>query len=333
MLTLLRGNVLIIPVSAFMEGGFKKRVKNMLNGRRYSALAGLAAVIVVIIAGVVLLTSVNNISENDNSAATVTTLVEGFGKKLQAVSLLAPAEIVSRSIQESYGDYVSPDLLAEWKRDPQKAPGRIVSSPWPDRIEILDLEKLSESGYAVKGEVIEITSVELLNGGVAAKRPIALQVEKFENRWLITFVKLGEYAEANSDFLTYSNVQYGFVFSLPGSWHGYSLVNSAWEGFTPGGTAAIETGPLISIRHPQWTDEDPRQDIPIMIFTLAQWNALQQGEFHIGAAPVGPKELGRNSQYVFALPARYNYSFPTGFEEVEKILESNPLQGDESKYR
>jgi hypothetical protein len=62
-----------------------------------------------------------------------------------------------------------------------------------------------------------------------------------------------------------------------------------------------------------------------MIFTLAQWNALGQEKFHIGAAPFGPRELGRNRDYVFALPARYNFAFLEGFEEVETILSNNPL--------
>ena len=66
-----------------------------------------------------------------------------------------------------------------------------------------------------------------------------------------------------------------------------------------------------------------------MIFTLSQWDSLQQGEFFIGAAPIGPSELGRNSRYVLALPARYNVAFPTGYEEVEIILNSNPLQTNE----
>lgn len=59
-----------------------------------------------------------------------------------------------------------------------------------------------------------------------------------------------------------------------------------------------------------------------MVFTPAQWNSLQGDEFHIGAAPMNPSELGRSSQYVLALPARYNYAFPTGYEEVEQILKS-----------
>lgn len=62
-----------------------------------------------------------------------------------------------------------------------------------------------------------------------------------------------------------------------------------------------------------------------MVFTLDQWQGLQRMEFSVGAAPVGPTELGRNNKYVFALPARYNFAFPTGYEEVERILEGNPL--------
>jgi hypothetical protein len=59
-----------------------------------------------------------------------------------------------------------------------------------------------------------------------------------------------------------------------------------------------------------------------MVFTLKQWTDLDKDVFHIGAAPVNPSELGRNSKYVFALPARYNYSFLEGYEEVDQILRS-----------
>lgn len=130
--------------------------------------------------------------------------------------------------------------------------------------------------------------------------------------------------------IAYENTQYGFSFSLPQSWKGYSIVTGKWEGLAAErgsqGDKIVETVPMISIRHPQWTAQNQRQDIPIMIFTIAQWESLQWGDFHIGAAPIGPSELGRNTEYIFALPARYNYAFPTGYEEVEKILQSNPLQ-------
>jgi hypothetical protein len=141
-------------------------------------------------------------------------------------------------------------------------------------------------------------------------------------------------SSADSNSIVYMNTQYGFQFSLPERWKGYSIINSKWEGLAKDGESSekvVETGPLISIRDSQWTAQTPRQDIPIMVFTLSQWNSLQRGVFHIGASPIGPSELGRNDTYVFALPARYNYSFPPGYEEVDKILKSKPLKALESE--
>ena len=124
------------------------------------------------------------------------------------------------------------------------------------------------------------------------------------------------------DRVAYTDSQYGFNFALPEDWAGYSIVTSEWEGY---GTGPIEHGPLLSIRNPKWLPQNPRQDIPIMVFTLAQWSSLQRNQFHIGAAPINPTELGRTTQYVFALPARYNFAFPTGWEEVQAILDGHPL--------
>ncbi|MEQ8196610.1 MAG: hypothetical protein ABRQ27_01135 [Clostridiaceae bacterium] len=261
---------------------------------------------------------------DESDKSTVKSLVESFGKKLQMVSLLAPADTVSKSLEENYGDFVSADLLGKWKNDPSNAPGRMLSSPWPDRIEVESVEKISDGLYEVKGQIIEITSVEQEKGGAAAKRSITLKVKKVDDKWLIDAVTLGEYTSSNS--VIYRNSQYGFNFTLPSSWSGYTIVDGKWEGLEVGnGDNIIETGPIINIRHPKWTTANPRQDIPIMVFTIAQWNSMQQDKFHIGAAPINPSELGRNSKYVFALPARYNYAFPTGFEEVEEILKNKPL--------
>lgn len=268
---------------------------------------------------------VQQTSENDEK--TIEKLVEDFGKKLQMVSLLAPKDVLEKSMKENYGEHVSDALLEEWIKNPMNAPGRLTSSPWPDRIEISGIKKMTEYTYRVEGEVIEVTSVEKEKGGAAAKRPITLALKKADNRWLIDDVSLGAYERADS--VIYKNTQYGFSVPLPESWKGYTIVTESWEGLSvenPQNNKPAEAGPMLSIRHPKWTAENPRQDIPIMIFTLDQWNALQEGKFHIGAAPVGPKELGRNEKYVFALPARYNFAFPAGFEEVEEILKSNPLQ-------
>lgn len=126
--------------------------------------------------------------------------------------------------------------------------------------------------------------------------------------------------------LVYINKQYGFRFDLPASWKGYSILPGEWSGNVPGSNASEpKRGPEITIRHPLWTEAAQRQDIPIMVFTLRQWNLVEQENLIVSAAPIGPRELGRNSRYVFVLPARYNYAFPTGFEEVERLIESKPL--------
>jgi hypothetical protein len=131
-------------------------------------------------------------------------------------------------------------------------------------------------------------------------------------------------AEPETPALEYKNTKYGFSFSLPASWRGYTILTDKWEG-SDVKNGIDEHGPMISIRHPGWTKENPRQDIPIMIFTLAQWDALDHGEFAASAAPVGPTELGRNRKYVFAIPARYNHAEAEGWEEVDGILSHGPL--------
>lgn len=115
---------------------------------------------------------------------TIRYVVESFGKRLQNVPLQSPN--AAQAIREQYAEWISPELLEAWAEDPSRAPGRIVSSPWTDHIEIAALVKQGTDGYLVTGFVVEITSVELVNSGAAAKIPVHLVVEKREGRWLIT---------------------------------------------------------------------------------------------------------------------------------------------------
>jgi hypothetical protein len=255
----------------------------------------------------------------------IVNLVKSFGEKLKMVSLLAPEDMVKDSIKEYYGEFVSPELLEKWLNDPAKAPGRTISSPWPERIDIISAEKLSDTEYEVKGNIIKVTSVELAEGGIAASRPAKFLVRNIDGKWLIDDIKLGDYID-----LVYDNKDYGFYFTLPKSWIGYSVIEGKWEGLSLTESKENQSGPIIYIRHPEWTEKTPRQDIPIMVFTQDQWKSLNNMEFSVGAAPIGPSKLGENTTYVFALPARYNYEFMTGFEEVEEILENNPLQAYEA---
>jgi len=62
-----------------------------------------------------------------------------------------------------------------------------------------------------------------------------------------------------------------------------------------------------------------------MVLTIEEFNKSLSEQWSFGTAPIGPSELARNATYVFALPARYNYAFPAGFEEVDKIIESKAI--------
>ena len=140
-----------------------------------------------------------------------------------------------------------------------------------------------------------------------------------------TAVPISQPAPRPETLIEYRNTEYGFSFSLPAGWKGYSIITDTWQGYNNGNSELIvEQGPTISIRHPLWTSENPRQDIPIMVFTLAQWNSLQQNNYSVSAGVIYT-ELGRNAKYVFALYSRYNFAQMPGIEEVKTILEGNPL--------
>lgn len=120
--------------------------------------------------------------------AEVRTLVESFGERLKLVSLLAPE--AAQDLQKQYSEFVSPGLLETWMNDVANAPGRMVSSPWPDRIDITSLAKEGTDRYVIDGFIIEITSTEVGTGQAANKTPIHIVTERSNGVWLIT-----EYAE------------------------------------------------------------------------------------------------------------------------------------------
>ncbi len=124
----------------------------------------------------------------------------------------------------------------------------------------------------------------------------------------------------------YNNTDYGFTFSLPNDWKGYLIVQSTWQGNPLKATATKETGPKFLIRNPNWTSVVPYEDIPIMIFTIAQWNSYTAENFAVSAAPIPASELARNNRYVFALPPRWDFDYSEGYAEAENILKSNPIK-------
>lgn len=131
-----------------------------------------------------------NISENSKQeeieeVESIKSLVSNFGDRLKMVSLLAPEDVLLESIEKNYGKFISKALLEKWKAKPQTAPGRLTSSPWPDRIEILSIVSISKGVYEVKGMIIEVTSTEQTSEEATSKIPVVLKIVEQDGRWLI----------------------------------------------------------------------------------------------------------------------------------------------------
>ena len=122
--------------------------------------------------------------QSDNEAD-IRVLVDNFGAKLKNVSLLSPT--APQDIEQNYKEFISSDLLEQWKSDPSIALGRQTSSPWPDSIEIAGVRKIDVGSFDVYGKIIDMTS-----SGIADSRAIQLVVAKIDNRWFITQISVAE---------------------------------------------------------------------------------------------------------------------------------------------
>ena len=117
--------------------------------------------------------------------------VAAFAATLKMVTLSAPTSVVAQQIAQNYGPFVSPDIIAFWQKNPDAAPGRSASSPWPDRIEIQAVEDEGDGSWNVQGKVIEVTSVEVAKGsGEADDYTVLMKLRNRDGKWIITgFVK------------------------------------------------------------------------------------------------------------------------------------------------
>ncbi|MDD3751711.1 MAG: peptidase M56, partial [Tissierellia bacterium] len=100
--------------------------------------------IIVLLMAIFIIYSISNNNDLNNDEEEVIKLVEDFGRTLKNVSLLAPRDSVIQAINENYSPYVTDELMQSWIANPRRAPGRTTSSPWPERIEINNVERLSE---------------------------------------------------------------------------------------------------------------------------------------------------------------------------------------------
>ncbi|MHB8107677.1 MAG: hypothetical protein ACYDH4_09680, partial [Candidatus Cryosericum sp.] len=167
-----------------------------MNKRLLVAMGIVLLVVVVFVAGLFFWNFMDPKTITRAEKTEVTALVENFGAKLKEVSLSVPDEVASQEIGQAYAPFVSAGFLSALTNDPARAPGRSVSSPWPEKIEIASMEKLDAHTIKVTGNIILMTSVEMTQGGNAGKTPIVLWARNttVQGAWLIDQLSYGEYA-------------------------------------------------------------------------------------------------------------------------------------------
>lgn len=124
-------------------------------------------------------------------AEVVDDVVMNFGRRLHLVSLLADKTVLNNALAGHYGPYVSTTLITKWQKNHADAPGRAVSSPWPDRIEIDSTVKNEDASYTVKARVVEITST-----GIADQYGVTITLKNQYGKWFITDYKKDPAPEA-----------------------------------------------------------------------------------------------------------------------------------------
>ncbi len=125
-------------------------------------------------------------SENDPNEETVRDLVLSFGRNLRFVSLLAPLPDIKAAMDQYYAPFVSGELLDAWEGNPDLAPGRQTSSPYPARIDIDRVVRTANTSYRVEGRVIELTSEDELSGDSSAEYDVIFTVDNLAGVWRIT---------------------------------------------------------------------------------------------------------------------------------------------------
>ena len=129
--------------------------------------------------------------------------------------------------------------------------------------------------------------------------------------------------------LRYRDARYGLTFFLPSSWRGYSVSVQELEDETYSSAkdkqVIVGHTPMITLQHPQWQATAPYQDIPILVFTRAQWDALHQGQLWPSLFAGGVMdELWHDQRFVFAMSSRYNAADGVrGWKEAADIVEQN----------
>ena len=118
-------------------------------------------------------------------------VVGEFGARLKDVVITTSDQDVITAVDFNLKQLITDRLYQVFVQDKIRIPGRYVSSPWPERIEIASVQMLDSGSCTVNGSQIVMTDDTLAHGGNAGETPITLTLKKVNGIWLIDDVTGG----------------------------------------------------------------------------------------------------------------------------------------------
>jgi hypothetical protein len=129
------------------------------------------------------------LSETDVNA--IYQVVGEFGARLKDVVITTSDQDMMTAVDVNLKQLVTDRLYQVFVQDKARIPGRYVSSPWPERIEINSVQMLDSGSCTLHGNQVLMTSDNVAHGGNAGEEPITLTLKKVNGTWLIDDVAGG----------------------------------------------------------------------------------------------------------------------------------------------
>jgi hypothetical protein len=166
------------------------------NGLVRFIAIGIVLLLVISVGGYFLFRPSETPSPNEADINAIYEVVGEFGARLKDVEITASNQNVITAVDFNLKLLITNRLYQELVQNMSKIPGRYVSSPWPERIEIASVQRLDSGSYTVNGSQILMTSDALAHGGNAGETPITLTLKKVNGTWLIDDVTGGTQPKA-----------------------------------------------------------------------------------------------------------------------------------------
>ncbi len=118
-------------------------------------------------------------------------VVGEFGARLKDVDIDAPDQDIMTAVDYNLKQFITSELYQVFVHDKIRIPGRYMSSPWPERIEINSVQMLDSGSCTVHASQVMMTTDNVAHGGNAGEEPITLTLKKVNGIWLIDEVTGG----------------------------------------------------------------------------------------------------------------------------------------------